>query len=565
MKIKAVGMDEISFENLIEPDTQVIGVIITDNDDVITKVNELAFQWTGLSEGEIINSNILHNKYIKSRRNMILEVKQIHENDDVIIYVLFVIDGADQLNKLNGIVNEYQSALESFYDDIMVTDGEGVVLRAGKFNEQICGLKTEDIEGKSVFSLEKEGIMCPSATVKVLKTRQKVTVLQITNLERKLLVTSFPVFETGGTISRVISFSRDITEEDLLAKRLREQRDYMKYYNQQHELLSRERLNEFSMIGESQRIKRVEKMIIKAAAVSSNVLILGESGVGKELVAKNIHSLSERRNGPFVTINCGAIPENLIEAELFGYGKGAFTGASSSGKLGQIDMANGGTLFLDEIGDMPLHLQVKILDVIQNKRYKRIGEVSDRNLDVRIIAATNRNLLSMVKGNRFRLDLYYRLNVITITVPPLRKREKDIMLLSNYFLDRYCAMYGKKVEFSEAVLDILNHYSWPGNVRELENVTEGLVVMMDDDSVIEDKDVIELLNDEELLLEDDKEEQGVKVHQLVPLKDAIADMEEQLFSMAMKQFKTAQASAEFLGVHQSTLSRKLQRLSRNKR
>jgi Nif-specific regulatory protein len=236
----------------------------------------------------------------------------------------------------------------------------------------------------------------------------------------------------------------------------------------------------------SEKINRLLEMVRKVAQTDSTVLILGESGTGKSLIAKKIHLLSDRREKPFITINCAAIPENLLEAELFGYERGAFTGATTR-KKGKFELAEGGTVFLDEIGDMPLSLQAKLLRVIQDREVERLGGEKTIKVDVRIIAATNKDLQTLVRDGKFREDLYYRLNVVPIYIPPLRERKEDIPLLAEHFLEKFNRKYSKSVRFSPEAIKTLMEYPWHGNVRELENIVERLVIM--NEGVIRDRDL----------------------------------------------------------------------------
>ncbi len=232
------------------------------------------------------------------------------------------------------------------------------------------------------------------------------------------------------------------------------------------------------IIGNCAKMQELKEMALKVAPSNSTILIQGESGTGKELLARAIHQSSKRKNNAFIALNCGAIPENLLESELFGYEEGAFTGAKRGGKLGKFELAHNGTIFLDEIGDMPLHLQVKLLRVLQERRVERIGSSRSIPVDVRVIAATHRDMEKMVQTGEFREDLYYRLNVIPLTIPPLRERQEDIPVLTQYYLDYYCEVNGKKVrEFTPQAAEIMSRYSWPGNVRELGNVIEYCVTM----------------------------------------------------------------------------------------
>jgi len=232
-----------------------------------------------------------------------------------------------------------------------------------------------------------------------------------------------------------------------------------------------------ALLGNTNKMKKVFDLIARAASSKSNVLVLGESGTGKELVARAIHYNSPRRDNPFVTINCGGIPENLLESELFGYKKGAFTGAAKD-KKGFLEVANGGTLFLDEVGELPLSLQVKLLRVVQERIFTCVGGTDEVKVDIRIISATNRNLEKRIIEGEFREDLYYRLNVVNIYIPPLRERKEDIPLLANHFLNKFAGEFNKDVsEISSYAMEYLVNYHFPGNVRELENIIESGVTL----------------------------------------------------------------------------------------
>jgi len=237
------------------------------------------------------------------------------------------------------------------------------------------------------------------------------------------------------------------------------------------------------IIGKTPVIQQVLRMAQKIARTDSTVLITGETGVGKELIARAIHSASQRKSHPFVKVNCAAIPDTLLESELFGHEKGAFTGAVTN-KPGRFEIAHQGTLFLDEIGEIPLHLQTKLLGVLQDKSFERLGGVKTMKVDVRIITATNQDLSSAVQSGTFRSDLFYRLNVVPIHVPPLRERKDDLIPLVNYLLDKFASKYGKKIgAISPEVMATFTNYDWPGNIRELENVMERMVVMSETDSL----------------------------------------------------------------------------------
>lgn len=240
-----------------------------------------------------------------------------------------------------------------------------------------------------------------------------------------------------------------------------------------------------SIIGESEAMKSVKRKIVKIANSTSSVLITGESGTGKEVIARAIHSQSNRRDKPFIAINCAAIPEQLLESELFGYAKGAFSGASNSGRVGKFELANGGVIFLDEIGDMPLALQVKLLRVLQERKFSKIGSNKMVNLDIRVIAATNKNIKEMIKEKTFREDLYYRINVIPIELPSLSERREDIEPLVLNFIDKYCNNYNlPNISIDKKVIEKLKSYPWEGNIRELQNAVEFMINLVGEDNLI---------------------------------------------------------------------------------
>lgn len=240
-----------------------------------------------------------------------------------------------------------------------------------------------------------------------------------------------------------------------------------------------------SIIGESEPMKNIKRKILKIANTTSSVLITGDSGTGKEVIARAIHSQSNRRNRPFIAINCAAIPEPLLESELFGYAKGAFSGASNSGRVGKFELANGGVIFLDEIGDMPLALQVKLLRVLQERKFAKIGSNKMINLDIRVIAATNKNLIEMIKEKTFREDLYYRVNVIPIEIPSLSERKEDIEPLVLDFIEKYCINYNlPMINIDSKVIEKLKYYPWKGNIRELQNAVEFMINLVGEDNLI---------------------------------------------------------------------------------
>lgn len=314
----------------------------------------------------------------------------------------------------------------------------------------------------------------------------------------------------------------------------------------------------FDMIGSSPQIRLLQDEIRKVAGSMSTVLITGESGTGKEVAASAIWKASDRREGRFVAINCGAIPEPLLESELFGYVKGAFTGADPNGRMGKFELANKGVIFLDEIGDMPLYLQVKLLRVLQERKIIRIGSNQVIPIDVRILAATNKNLKEMIEKKQFREDLYYRLNVIPLKIPPLRERKEDIRDLSFYFADRYAGLLGKRlVSITEDVMDRMCRYPWYGNVRELENTVEFMVNMMEEDGILDRRTLPDHLMG--------APETNILRQESAPVAERIStlkSLEEQEIQKALKLFgddtEGKKKAAKALGISLATLYRKLE-------
>lgn len=352
--------------------------------------------------------------------------------------------------------NEMTTILETTHEGIFAINRNGYIKHSNSIAETLFSTTKGDIIGSHI---NKFMMGCPA--LEVIRTgigyTENEEIYKRGNSSLHLIVTAKPFFSNNEVNGVVLSF-RDISEAEKLVYKINTRA--LKYTFD-------------DILGESDAIRRAKNQALLTARGNSTVLIMGESGTGKEMFAKAIHYASPRAKQPFVSVNCGAIPENLLESELFGYEKGAFTGASEKGKIGKFEMASGGTIFLDEIGDMPLHLQVKILHVLQNMRYERVGGNKTVIVDVRVIAATNKDLEAMIREGTFREDLYYRLSVIPMNIPPLRERKGDIRLLMNHFLEKYKTFMNRKITgFDKDAEQAYLNYDWPGNVRELENAVE---------------------------------------------------------------------------------------------
>jgi transcriptional regulator with PAS, ATPase and Fis domain len=345
--------------------------------------------------------------------------------------------------------------------------------------EENFGAKLSDVLGKSVDELEKKRLFFPSVTRLVLESKSSRTVIQSQRDGRKLLATGTPAFYEDGSIFRVVVNTRDITRLNKLKKQLEEAELLKNRYRQELLELRQDALWGRDIIAVSPAMKRLLEVAGRIAAADSTVLLTGESGSGKGMIARYIHDNSLRRGKPFTVVNCGAIAENLLESELFGYAGGAFTGARREGKIGKLELATEGTLFLDEITELSPELQVKLLHVLQEGLITRVGGTREIKLNLRFIAATNRDITALVEKGLFREDLYYRLDVIPLTIPPLRERKEDIRPLAEAFLEKLGKKYHKQKYFTDENYAYLENYEWPGNVRELENLVERLIIVVD--------------------------------------------------------------------------------------
>lgn len=381
----------------------------------------------------------------------------------------------NRIKELEERIKDLELAFNSSYDGLHLIDCNGNTLLindACGINE---GLYRDEIQGKTIWQLIDEGYLSESVTLKVLEKKETVTMIQKVKNGKEMLVTGTPIYDEEGKITKVLTNSRDITELNYLKNKLCESRKL--YYSTKHQLQRIINQNLSShIVCKSPQMQKIINTALLVAEFDSNILITGESGTGKGVLSKFIHDKSKRAQAPFIKIDCGSIPESLFESEMFGYESGAFTGASSSGKIGLVELANGGTLFLDEVGELSLASQAKLLRVIQDKEILRVGGKETIKIDARIIAATNRNLEDMVKNKIFREDLYYRLNVIPIHIPPLRERPEDIQELIIQIVSKLCDKHSFKKNLDLSAMESLIEYPWEGNIRELENVLERILV-----------------------------------------------------------------------------------------
>ncbi len=447
------------------------------------------------------------------------------------------------------------SILDSLSDGIYITDKKGLTLWLNKSSENLCGAPRSKLIGINVKTLEEQGVFYPSITMMAFESGETVSAVQTLRSGRKILVTGHVIPDSEGNTEFVIAHSRDISETIKTTAQLEETQFLLKRYIEEYQIINRQqnqKLSNHIFVGESREFNNLLELLKKVAVVDSTIIITGETGVGKSLIAEYIHKLSHRSKKPFIQVNCSAIPESLIESELFGYKKGAFTGANTTGKIGLVKTAEGGTLFLDEIGDLPFHLQSKLLLLLQNNTYMPIGDTKNYVANVRIIAATNSNLIESINLGKFRRDLYYRLSVLPIHVPALRDRSEDIFPLLHYYLKKCNRKYYTTKSISNDVLDLLKNYTWPGNIRELENLVERMVI-------ISKADIIQVHDLPEEIRNTNKFENLFSFESAFSLNEKIKQIETELILKAYRLHGTTRKAADALGITQSSLMRRVKK------
>lgn len=462
-----------------------------------------------------------------------------------------------------GKMNEKELLIE-YYDEILnilntlkvgvfITDGEGNVLMVNKESERTGGgMALKDILGKNMRYLEKVGYVNESSVLKVLETNDEYRMIQKLADGSSIYLTAAPYYK-NGKIELVVCTERDVTETKTLENLLEESKKLYEQKAKELEYLrGQNKSGKPTIIAESRKMKELLQTAGRIAQLDTTVLISGESGVGKEVIADYIFNMGSRSDKPFVKINCAAIPDNLLESELFGYEKGAFTGADAKGKMGIFEVANGGTLFLDEIAEIPLRLQAKLLRVLQEKEFMRIGGKESIEVNVRILAATNVNLKEAVYNGTFREDLYYRLNVVPIEIPPLRERKEDIKGLAEHFVSEFSEEYNIKKSLSIEAMSELMRAPWHGNIRELRNMIERLMVSYDGEHIT----ARQVKN---LIFSGRKEKNDVVTEERASLNELMNEYERELLISYLEKYSTAAEVARKLQVDKSTIGRKLRK------
>lgn len=453
--------------------------------------------------------------------------------------------------KLKAIMN-FDKIINSSLDGLWITDADGKVLQVNRTAEELYNINKEVVLNRNIKELIEEGLFDRSIILKVIKTKKSQMVIHKLKNGKQLLRTGYPIFAEDGKLNLVAVYERDMTELYLLRPDVEQNNEVSEEYRAELEQLYTKKGLRWEANIRSEIMYKILDKAIRISRVDSTALLQGESGVGKGYFANLIHRTSERKNKPFIRVDCGAIPELLIEAELFGYESGAFTDARKIGKIGYFEIADGGTLFLDEVGELPLNAQVKLLRFLENNELIRIGDTTVRKINTRVIAATNKDLEEMVQEGRFRRDLFFRLSVIPIKIPALRERVDDIPALFYYFLKKFNQKFSKNKAIFPRALECLCYYSFPGNIRELSNLIEQLVVLSPNDH-IDLEDLPSYIRNEQIsinhFLQSDKWN----------LPAAKAKLEKELIVRALEAYGSQRKAAVHLGVDHSTLARKIKK------
>lgn len=540
-----------------------VGIIVVDANSSIVLINEYGLKLVSKTLREVIGKNIVDvipttdlptivkkKEYHKGTTQFINGKQVIVSRSPIysegkVIGAVGVFQDVSELVGMKELNEKLEKVLECSGDLICFVDENRKISYLNPSYIMHLPKSSHEALGKDLMEVSPDGLR-----MKVFNSKEKIE-NQVYNKEGLDLITTIEPLFIDDTFKGILVVSRPVNEIKNLLKKLEQSQEELNYYKE--ELLRQTKANGSfdEVIGSRSSLEDSIFMAEKAAKSVSTVLIRGESGTGKEVIAKAIHNNSSRKDKPFIRINCAAIPENLLESELFGHEKGAFTGAVNS-KPGKFTLANEGTIFLDEIGDMPKAMQVKLLRVLQEKEFESVGGVTTQKVDARVIAATNRNLEEMMAKGEFREDLYYRLNVMTISLPPLRNRKEDINLLVEHFIKKLNEKLNKNIlEISKEALACLQEYNWPGNIRELENVIERAINLCEGTVITEDDLPIYITN------------KIIKKEGLVNLVNGdllpMEEYEKEIISIAMKKYKSFNKVGKVLGITHRTVALKCEK------
>ncbi|WP_282140866.1 sigma-54 interaction domain-containing protein [Cytobacillus oceanisediminis] len=469
----------------------------------------------------------------------------------------------NELSKLQVINENLKSIIHFASDGLFVVDRKGFVLEANKSYEDMTGILKEEVLGKNIKDLVLNEYFDRSAALMAMESKKKTTIIQLIKKQKYFVVTANPILDTDQEVKMIVTSVRDVTYLHHLQKQLRQAQQLNESHADKLTASNKEE-KAASLIYASPPMHKLYEKIKQVAPFPTNILITGPSGTGKEVLAGMIHQLSSSDKKTFIKVNCGAIPAELFESEMFGYASGSFTGARKEGKPGFFEQANNGTILLDEIGEIPLPLQVKLLRVLQEKTVTRIGDTKPRELSFRLICSTNQDLRQLVLEKKFRQDLWYRINVIHLEIPPLSERREDISPLIEHFLNEFCHQYKIQKQIQPEAVQVLTNYAWPGNVRELRNVIEFLIVSTTalfitpndlPENIKENWDFAHPFNtiESEAILKPSKSEPK-------NLKESIDEYERKQIVTALENSKSIRSAAALLGVNHANLMRKMKRL-----
>ncbi|NLV22379.1 MAG: sigma 54-interacting transcriptional regulator [Syntrophomonadaceae bacterium] len=557
-------------------DSPSMGYIIVDLNCIITHINQTYLNIIGKRRKEVIGHPITEiAPYSKlpetlqtgkidrldvwsiNGHSMLVNRLPIKRNGEIIgaIGHSLVLDTSvhqflmEKLQKEDDVL--FEGLIENPHTAYVIIDRKGMITLMNKTILSVLNLRREDVIGKYILD-----VIPNSKLLEIISTGRtdKADICTIVP-GRDIIVDRMPIVKNGEIIGAIaLSVVMDMAEVKHLIQRLQETQQELNIYKDEVYSIYKAKWHFSNLIGNNLEFFNIVTMAQQFSQTSSTLLITGESGTGKELFAQSIHNASPRSAGPFIRVNCAALPENLLESELFGYAEGAFTGAKKGGKPGKFELANGGTIFLDEIGDMPMSMQTKLLSVLQERVVERVGGTTPIQINARVIAATNRDLEKMVANHEFRDDLYYRLNVVQLKLPPLRKRMDDLPMLVSNLMIKLNKKLGNSVEMVSAeAMDLLQNYSWPGNIRELENLLERAINLahMNFHDSIQPADFPSLYDSKPV-------KNSFYVDESKTLAEKIDDIEKELIIQALEKTNDNKSqAAKLLGMHSSALYRKL--------
>lgn len=537
------------------------GVVMIDREERIIYMNASAEgllraqNWKGATIHAFVpNSRI--SEVLENEHSLIGERLQLFDRecvvnrtplyqDEELIGVISVIQDITEVKHYRDLLRQFESIIEFSTDGLYVVDKEGTTIYVNSAYEEMTGFPRSELIGRHMKDLMREGYIDQSVSLLVLKEKERMSILQKIGGKKDVIVTGSPVFDENQEIELVVTSVRDITQLNDLRSELDRAKTFSELNQNRYSLQLKGVADK--VVFRSKEMGVIYKKVKQVAPYPTSILLTGESGVGKEVVANLIHYESDRKDKPFIKVNCGAIPEHLLESELFGYESGAFTGARKEGKIGLLELAQGGTVMLDEVGEMPVPLQVKLLRVLQESEFYRIGGNQPIKLDIRIISATNKQLLEEIEKGSFREDFYYRLQVIEISIPPLADRVHDIEVLVDHFFSYFCSKYHIEKRMTKETRSALLTYRWPGNVRELKNMIESLVVSVPTISIEPHHLPVHITD------------YRIKGSEPLSLKERVGSFEKRIILDTIQQHPSLRSAAKELRIDHSTLVKKMKR------